>query len=104
VTNGRPEEYNNRWYPDDISVIDPNRETDIINLGKGISSIDTEQDWFSFNANGISGTFFFDEQKNIHINCEEYVKIEFSAISIPQWFVIKISFLMLLLNHIYRVP
>ena len=76
VTNGRPDDSNTRWYPNTMNVNDPNFKTDIVNLGLGISMKDTEQDWFSFNANGISGSFFFDEQRNIHVNCGEYVKIE----------------------------
>lgn len=77
VMNGRPDEKSTRWYTDAIDVTDPNRKADILNLGSGRSFIDTEQDWFSFSINGISGSFFFDEQMKVHLNCDEYVKIEF---------------------------
>ena len=47
-------------------------------MAEGYSSIDVERDWFSFNVNGISGTFYFDENLEPVINSKEYVKIIFN--------------------------
>ena len=83
VMMGRADEDYERWYPNNIDAATLNANPGIIvALGTGQSiTRDTEQDWFSFNANGLSGTFFFDEQLNIHVNCEEYVEIEFTPSS-----------------------
>jgi YD repeat-containing protein len=80
VMNGQPDEKSTKWYTETIDMNDSNQRTNIVNLGFGRSFIDTEQDWFSFSVNGISGSFFFDHQMKIHLNCDEYVKIEFSTL------------------------
>lgn len=61
-----------RWYPESISVGDDYNNIKAA-AGDNSNNFDTEPDWFSFNVNGISGEFYFDEDLNIQINSEEHL-------------------------------
>lgn len=75
VMRGHPDEKVNRWYPESIDVLDNDTKEKIISIANGNSIIDVERDWFSFNVNGLSGTFYFDENLNVVVNSKESVKI-----------------------------
>ncbi len=63
-----------RWYPESIDTnSEYNKIKDAANSEN--TDLDTEPDWFSFNVNGISGNFYFDENLNININSDKYLKI-----------------------------
>lgn len=75
VVRDNPDEtVNYRWYPESIS-----RSEDYNNIKAAANDegrdFDTEPDWFSFNVNGFSGEFYMDEDLNIHINSNEFLKI-----------------------------
>lgn len=76
VMRGFPDE-KTRWYPEILDKTQNETRRNILALGTGRTRIDTEQDWFSFNINGISGSFYFDENMNIHVNSKEYVAITY---------------------------
>jgi hypothetical protein len=65
-----------RWYPSTIDLSDQTSQLYIQNLVRD-SSYDSEQDWFSFNANGISGTFYFDKDLVPHIMGNEHLLISY---------------------------
>lgn len=69
-----------RWYPETIHTnIDYIKIKNAANDSgmMGTTSIDTEQDWFSFNVNGLSGSFHFDENLEPQVNGKDFVKIKF---------------------------
>lgn len=78
-----PDESGYRWYPSTIDT--SNDEVMFKNLARE-SSFDGEQDWFSFNVNGISGNFYFDENLVPHISSESNVKITFESVYTPSPF------------------
>jgi len=74
VMRGLPDEVT-RWYPETLDKTQDETKRKILALGTGRNRTDTEQDWFSFHVNGISGSFYFDQDMNIHINSKEYLTI-----------------------------
>ena len=67
-----------RWYPaQPVDLESPLVIGRIWGTADGASN-DAEPDWFSFNVNGISGSFYFDENLVPHVNSDNYVKIEFT--------------------------
>ncbi|EJL63258.1 hypothetical protein [Flavobacterium sp. CF136] len=60
------------------------RAEDIKNIARDLDSAsfyDGEQDWFSFNANGVSGSFYFDKDLVPHILSEQSLKITYEIIN-----------------------
>lgn len=78
VMRGKPDENSDRWYPENIQKGVKSTDEKVYAVAEGYSNIDVERDWFSFNVNGISGTFYFDESLKPIINSKEYVKIVFN--------------------------
>lgn len=73
-----PDELAVRWYP---STIDPvEQEVMVRNIARD-SGFDGEQDWFSFNVNGLSGSFYFDENLVPHILGNDNLKITFEQLN-----------------------
>lgn len=69
-----PDEGEANWFP---ATIDPyGDEEEIRNLARD-SSWDSEQDWFSFSVNGISGSFFFDENLVLHLSSNDHLVITY---------------------------
>ncbi|MCT1526994.1 hypothetical protein [Sphingobacterium hotanense] len=64
VMRGIPDEQaEERWFPQQLNV---DQDYDKIkSVASGATLIDTEQDWFSFNVNGLSGKFYLDKDLNI---------------------------------------
>lgn len=81
VIKDYPDELGYRWYPalQDDPLQNPDMVIKIANTkpSQGGTAYDGEQDWFSFNVNGISGSFFFDENLNPHVLSESRVKISY---------------------------
>ncbi|EJL66393.1 hypothetical protein [Flavobacterium sp. CF136] len=69
-----------RWYPSTIDLSDETSKLYIQNLVRD-SSYDGEQDWFSFNANGISGSFYFDQDLVPHIMDNEHIMISYQILN-----------------------
>jgi YD repeat-containing protein len=80
VMKDLPDELGTRWYP-----ANPDIATDGVTLRKlaQTAGFDGEPDWFSFSANGLSGTFFFDENLQPHITCDEHVQISYTLLTTP---------------------
>lgn len=81
VMRGYPDEDFERWYPDYINPSTDDIKKRLYSIGGGFSLTDIERDWFSFNVNGISGSFYFDENLNPIVNSKEYVKVTFQRIN-----------------------
>ncbi|MGG5902631.1 hypothetical protein, partial [Sphingobacterium daejeonense] len=63
VMRGLPDEQATvRWYP---TRLDVEEHYDNIIKVANEQSVDSEQDWFSYNVNGVSGKFYLDENLNI---------------------------------------
>ncbi|WP_185965572.1 hypothetical protein [Flavobacterium zepuense] len=77
-----PDEAGTRYYPEGIDPGDPYHETMLKNLARR-SSFDGEQDWFSFNVNGISGSFYFDESLTLHLLSDANVNITYELVTTP---------------------
>jgi YD repeat-containing protein len=79
VVKDFPDELANRWYP---STIDPSTQGVMLKNIARESGFDGEQDWFSFNVNGISGSFYFDESLVPHIlSNNENITIAYEQLS-----------------------
>ncbi len=78
VMRGKPDEEAKRWYPQNISGgIEFDRK---VNQAADIyTDIDTDRDWFSFNVNGISGTFYFDENLKPIVSSKDFVVVQYST-------------------------
>lgn len=79
VIRDAPDERANHRYYHDLS----NKELSdyiLLNPGGCLSSrlYDTAQDWFSFNFPGGSGSFYFDENLNIHLASWNTLKMDFN--------------------------
>ncbi|MCX2680620.1 hypothetical protein OOZ15_11765 [Galbibacter sp. EGI 63066] len=63
-----------RWYP---TTIDFSQDYNKVKTAASSEdqSYDTEQDWFSFNVNGISGKFYMDEDLNITVDSDSPILI-----------------------------
>ncbi|WP_083627307.1 hypothetical protein [Mucilaginibacter polytrichastri] len=70
---------NNRWYPTSPDWANSSDEVMMKNLARE-SGFDGEQDWFSFNVNGLSGSFYFDANLNIHLSSDSDVTISYTPI------------------------
>lgn len=70
--NDYPDESSIRWYPE---WAESSTHRDSIYDSWRIVNYDTEQDWFTFNVNGISGNFFFDKNLEIHYLSDQCLKI-----------------------------
>lgn len=77
VMRGHPDENTERWYPENIYPSSDIIKQKINQIGNEFSIIDVERDWFTFSINGISGSFYFDENLNPIVSCKEFVKIKF---------------------------
>lgn len=75
VVRGYPDENGQRWYPEYMNPSTDEIKKKIYAIANGQSTIDVERDWFSFNVNGISGSFYLDDNLNVIVNSKEYVKI-----------------------------
>lgn len=65
VMRGLPDEQAaTRWYPLQINPGNTLDYSNILNSASGLG-VDTEQDWFSYNVNGISGKFYLDANLNV---------------------------------------
>lgn len=72
-----------RYYPHEINTsVGTIYEQYLYTLARQ-SSMDGEQDWFSFNVNGISGSFFFDDELNVHVIGDQEVRIIFNEENPP---------------------
>lgn len=78
VVKDFPDELGNRWYPASPDWGNTSHEVMMKNLARE-SGFDGEQDWFSFNVNGISGSFYFDENLNVNLSSDSNVKITYNA-------------------------
>ncbi|WP_084019067.1 hypothetical protein, partial [Moheibacter sediminis] len=79
VMRGLPDERAvTTWYPSQPVNLQLQTTIDGIWATAEGASHDAEPDWFSFNVNGISGSFYFDENLVPHINSDQYLKIEFT--------------------------
>jgi hypothetical protein len=74
-----------RLYPTSDEPFSPlERAEDIKNIARDLESAsfyDGEQDWFSFNANGLSGSFYFDKYLVPHILSDQSLKITYEVIN-----------------------
>lgn len=65
VMRGLPDEMEQtRWFPSQVNPANLIDYSNIIVNAAGLG-VDTEQDWFSYNVNGISGKFYLDENLNV---------------------------------------
>ena len=65
VMRGIPDEQAmTRWYPSQINVSNALDYSNVVESARGVG-VDTEQDWFSYNVNGLSGKFYLDADLNI---------------------------------------
>ncbi len=66
---------NTRWYPTEVDAT-----ADLYNIRQAAAPgnvYDTEYDWFNFNiSNGLSGSFYIDENLNVFSESSENVKIQ----------------------------
>ncbi len=66
---------NTKWYPTDVDAT-----ADLYNIRQAAAPgnvYDTEYDWFNFNiSNGLSGSFYIDENLNVFSESSENVKIQ----------------------------
>lgn len=76
VVKDFPDELGYRWYPTSPDWGNSSDEVMLKNLARE-SGFDGEQDWFSFNVNGISGSFYFDQNLNIHLSSESDISITY---------------------------
>lgn len=67
-----------RWYVWNPELYDNQYNIDkLVSIARGDGYYDSEPDWFSFNVNGLSGSFYLDENLEPHLNGNEQFKIEF---------------------------
>lgn len=65
VMRGIPDDLaETRWYPVQINPENSLDYSNILESSNGIN-VDSEQDWFSYNVNGISGKFYLDADLNV---------------------------------------
>lgn len=63
------------YEPEDLSSYNDVDRDKAVDIAEGILPANTERDWYSFNVNGLSGTFYRDDNGGFIIDSEEYVKI-----------------------------
>jgi len=80
VMRGKPDEMATRWYPASATQL-KGQEERIKSIADPISpsNYDVERDWFNFNVNGISGTFYFDENLGVHVESKQHLEVTYQS-------------------------
>ncbi len=80
VMRGKPDEMATRWYPASATQLQGQEER-IKSIADPLSpsTYDVERDWFNFNVNGISGTFYFDENLGVHVESKQHVEVTYQS-------------------------
>ncbi|MCW8309695.1 hypothetical protein K7A41_00475, partial [Sphingobacterium sp. InxBP1] len=80
VMRGKPDEMATRWYPTSATQL-KGQEERIKGIADPVApnTYDIERDWFNFNVNGISGTFYFDENLGVHVESREHIEVTYQS-------------------------
>jgi hypothetical protein len=82
VVKDETDENNTNWKPNAI-----NETADLLTIKEAArtgNTMDTEYDWFNFSiANGLSGSFYINNNLEVFIESKDKVKIEISDLNVP---------------------